>query len=103
MIVRIWTADALDENADDYRKHFHEILMPKLRSIAGFISAEALERVTKDHIEFVIITRWENLDAIRDFAGHHYERAVIEPDIRDALMRYDENVKHFVHVSEERK
>ena len=118
MIVRIWTADALDENAEDYRRHFHDILMPKLRAIDGFISAEALERVTKSHIEFVIITRWENLDsirafaghheeraviepAIRAFAGHHEERAVIEPDIRAALERYDETVKHYVLVTEE--
>jgi heme-degrading monooxygenase HmoA len=103
MIVRIWTADALDENAEDYRRHFHDILMPKLRAIDGFISAEALERVTKSRIEFVIITRWENLDSIRAFAGHHEERAVIEPDIRAALERYDETVKHYVHVAEERR
>jgi heme-degrading monooxygenase HmoA len=101
MIVRVWTAEALDENADDYRKHFHEVLMPKLRSIEGFLEAEALERLHKGRTEFVIISRWESYDAIRAFAGHHEERAVIEPDIRAALERYDETVKHYVRVAEE--
>lgn len=103
MIVRIWTGEALDENADDYRKHFHEVLMPKLRAIDGFINAEALERVVRNRIEFVIITRWDNLDAIRAFAGHHEERAAIEPDIRDGLVRFDEKARHFVQVAEEKK
>jgi len=103
MIVRIWTGEALDENADDYRKHFREVLMPKLRAIDGFISAEALERVVRNRIEFVIITRWDNIDAIRTFAGHHEERAAIEPDILDGLERFDKTAKHFVQVAEERR
>jgi heme-degrading monooxygenase HmoA len=105
MIVRIWTAEATHEDADDYRRHFHEELMPKLRKCEGFVSAEALEnhgRDVYDDVEFVIITRWENMDAIHKFTGAHVERAVIEPDVRAALKRYDETVKHYVHVAEER-
>ena len=103
MIVRIWTAEAEHEDADDYRKHFHEELMPKLRKFDGFISAEALERHVGSVVEFVVITRWESFDAIRMFTGSHEERAVIEPDIRAVLKRYDETVKLYVHVAEERK
>jgi heme-degrading monooxygenase HmoA len=103
MIVRIWTAESEREDADDYRRHFHEVLMPKLRTFDGFISAEALERLKGDDVEFVIITRWESFDFIRAFAGHHEELAVIEPDIRDGLKRYDEKVKHYVHISEEKR
>ncbi len=101
MIVRIWTAEALEENAEDYRRHFYDILLPKLRDIDGFLGTEVLERVVGKKIEFVIITRWDNFDAIRAFAGHHEERAVVEPDIRAALERYDEKVKHYVRVAEE--
>ena len=105
MIVRIWTAEATHDDAEDYRRHFHEELMPKLRKYEGFISAEALEnhgRNIHDDVEFVIITRWETMDSIRKFAGSHPELAVIEPDVRAALKRYDETVKHYIHVAEER-
>lgn len=101
MIVRVWTAEALSENADDYRHHFYEVLLPRLRAIAGFVNTEVLERVVGPRVEFVIITRWDNFDAIRAFAGHHEERAVVEPDVRAALERYDETVKHYVRVAEE--
>ncbi len=100
MIVRIWTAEALDENAEDYRHHFYDVLLPKLRAINGFLGSEVLERVVDHRIEFVIITRWDNFDAIRAFAGHKAERAVVEPDARAALERYDETVKHYVQVAE---
>ncbi len=106
MIVRIWTAEALHEDADEYRRHFHDELMPKLRTHEGFISAEALERHGKnvlDDVEFVVITRWESMDAIRKFTGSHEERAVIEPDVRAALKRYDETVKLYIHVAEEKR
>lgn len=101
MIVRIWTADALEDNAEDYRRHFYDILLPKLRAIDGFRGTEVLERVVGRRVEFVIITRWDNFDAIRAFAGHHEERAVVEPDARAALERYDEIVRHYVRVAEE--
>ncbi|MDE2184765.1 MAG: antibiotic biosynthesis monooxygenase [Alphaproteobacteria bacterium] len=103
MIVRIWTAEALSENADDYRHHFYEVLLPRLRAIDGFVDTSVLERVVDSRIEFVIITRWETLDAIRAFAGHDAERAVVEPDAQAALERYDEMVKHYVLVAEERR
>jgi heme-degrading monooxygenase HmoA len=103
MIVRIWTAEALDENAEDYRRHFYDILLPRLRAIDGFLGTEVLERVAHKRIEFVIITRWDNFDAIRAFAGHHEERAVVEPDVRAALERFDETVKHYVLVAQEAK
>jgi heme-degrading monooxygenase HmoA len=100
MIVRIWTAESLNENAEEYRQHFNDVLLPRLRAIAGFHGATALERVVDDRVEFVIITRWDSFDAIRAFAGHHEERAVVEPDIRAGLERYDETVKHYVLVAE---
>jgi heme-degrading monooxygenase HmoA len=70
MIVRIWTAEALTENADDCRRHFENVLMPRLRGIDGFLGVSVLERVIDGRTEFVIITRWDNIDAIRTFAGH---------------------------------
>jgi len=103
MIVRIWTAEALTENAEDYRQHYAEVLLPRLRAIGGFLGASMLERVMDGHVEFVVITRWDNIDAIRAFAGPHQDRAAVEPDIRAALERFDETVKHYVLVAEEGK
>lgn len=102
MIVRIWTAEALADNAEDYRKHFAEVHLDRLRAIKGFAGVEVLERVHHDRIEFVVLTRWDSMDAIHEFAGHkHPEHAVLEEVARQSLERYDEKVKHYVLVQEE--
>ncbi len=102
MIVRIWTGEALEDDAEDYRKHFSEVYMKRLRAIAGFRGVEVLERVHHDRIEFVVMTRWDTMDAIHELAGHkHPDHAVIEEEAREALERYDEKVKHYVLVQEE--
>jgi len=102
MIVRIWTAEALADNAEDYRVHFTDTLVPRLRAIDGFVSAAMLERVMGEVLEFVVITRWDTMDAIHAFAGHQLERAVVGPEIRHVLERFDETVKHYVQVAEVR-
>ena len=40
------------------------------------------------------ITWFASLDAVRDFAGGDYERAVVEDAARAALSRWDERVSH---------
>jgi heme-degrading monooxygenase HmoA len=55
-----------------------------------------------DEVEFVVLTLWESMDAVRKFAGPKPEKAVVEPDARAALTDFDELVAHFevVHRSE---
>jgi hypothetical protein len=40
------------------------------------------------------ITFFTSLDAVRGFAGADHEQAVVEPDARRALSRWDERVSH---------
>ena len=45
--------------------------------------------------EVVVATVWDSLDAIKAFAGDDYERAVVEPVVRQLLHRFDVRVAHF--------
>ncbi len=102
MIIRIWTGEALADNAEEYRKNFSEVHLDRLRAVKGFAGVQVLERVHHDRIEFVVLSRWETMDAIHEFAGHkHPEHAVLEEMAREALERFDEKVKHYVLVHEE--
>ncbi len=102
MIVRVWTGDAQEENAEEYRRQFSDVYLPRFRAIDGFRGVEVLERVHHGHVEFVVISRWESMDAIHQYTGHgRAEHAVLERETREALERYDEKVKHFVLVLEE--
>ncbi len=95
MIIRVWKARAKPENAPAYREHLQTHVFPTLRSIAGFISADLMERMDGDEIECVVTTRWDALPAVREFAGDAYERAVVAPKARAVLSSYETEVAHY--------
>jgi hypothetical protein len=45
--------------------------------------------------EFLVITFWESMGAIRRFAGEDPERAVVEPEARAVLAEFDDVVLHY--------
>jgi heme-degrading monooxygenase HmoA len=95
MIVRIWRGWTLPEKAAAYARHAAETVFPQLRRINGFRSGVLLQRRERDVVEFVVETTWDSLDAIREFAGEHIDRAVVEPRAREVLLRFDEFVRHY--------
>jgi mannose-6-phosphate isomerase-like protein (cupin superfamily) len=95
MIARRWTALAEgSEQAAAYVAHFERAVRPHLESTEGFLGS-TVERVDADGgIEIVVVTRWKSMDAIRAFAGEDVEVAVVEPEARAVLSRFDGRVRH---------
>jgi mannose-6-phosphate isomerase-like protein (cupin superfamily) len=95
MVARRWTALAeRSEQADAYVELFDRTVRPHLDSTEGFLGA-TLERVEADGgIEIVVVTRWESLNAIRAFTGEDIDIAVVEPEARAVLSRFDTRVRH---------
>ena len=52
----------------------------------GFVGAYLGQRVLNDRIEFVVLTTWHSMDAIRGFAGKDVGKAVVEPGAVAALV-----------------
>ena len=95
MIVRQWRAWASYGDADRYQQHFREHVLPHLKTIDGFVGAQLLRHDNYGVIEFVALTTFESLDAIRAFAGEQFSRAVVAPEAKEMLSRYDERCVHF--------
>jgi heme-degrading monooxygenase HmoA len=95
MIARMWRGSAIRERADDYVKHLQKSVVPELRQIDGFKGIYLLRRNSPDGVEFVVLTLWESMDAIRKFAGENPEVAVVAPAARVLFREYDAKVKHF--------
>jgi heme-degrading monooxygenase HmoA len=92
----MWRGWTTGEDADAYERFLLTELFPQMGNIPGFVGAEVLRRDAPDaEVEFVTLTRFETLDAIREFAGNDYELPVIEPTARALLSRYDERAQHF--------
>jgi heme-degrading monooxygenase HmoA len=95
VIVRIWHGWTSAENAEPYEAFLRTKMFPSIHEVDGFVGADLLRRSDGDEVAFVTITRFESLDAVRRFAGEDYEAAVIEPEARALLTRYDERSEHY--------
>lgn len=100
MIIREWRGRANHLRGNAYPKHFRGVVLPELHRLKGFRGATLAQRKLDDRIEFVVLTRWDSLEAIRAFAGSDIERAVVEPGAAAALVEFDARVRHY-EVTEE--
>jgi heme-degrading monooxygenase HmoA len=97
MIVRMWRGQARAENADAYERFVTTKVFAALPAIAGHRGAYLLKRRIGNggEVEFIAVTLWDSLAAIRGFAGEAIDRAVVEPEARAVLSSFDDVVRHF--------
>jgi heme-degrading monooxygenase HmoA len=94
VIARLWHGWATPANADAYEQLLREEVLPAIDRIDGFRGVYLI-RNDGDLVEFATITLWDSLDAIRAFAGDDVERAVVPPEARKLLERFDERSRHY--------
>ena len=94
MIARIWSARATPSNAAAYIDHFFQAVLPLVRRIRGYAGATVLRNDEGGLVEITVITRWESMDAIREFAGEPIDQAVVTEHARQLLASHDERVRH---------
>ena len=95
MIERHWKGTTHGHEAQHYVTHLLNDTFPKLQSIAGFKGSSILKRRVAEGVEFLIITRWESLEAIRQFAGESMTTAVVPDVARKMMHHYDAEAVHF--------
>ncbi|HET6159833.1 MAG TPA: hypothetical protein VFE34_15920 [Dongiaceae bacterium] len=95
MIVRMWRGAAAAANADAYERFVTGKVFAELPAIEGHRGAYLLRRPIGEEVEFIAVTLWESAAAIQKFAGAAIDRAVVEPEARALLSRFDDTVRHF--------
>jgi heme-degrading monooxygenase HmoA len=103
VIGRLWRGATALEDAESYERFLEHDLLPGLGDLDGYRGAYVLKRRTGDEVEFVTLTLFASMDAVRAFAGPEPERPVIEPEAQRLLSRVGERVEHLeVALSTER-
>ena len=95
MISRVWHGRTTRENADAYEQLLRTEILPGIHRVPGYRGASVLRRDLDEGVEFVTITMFDSLDAVRAFAGEDYGAAVIEPEARRLLASFDERSAHY--------
>jgi heme-degrading monooxygenase HmoA len=95
MIARHWRGIAKREFADAYVEHLHSETFPQLVQLPGFHDASILRRDVEQGVEFLVVTVWKSLDAIRSLAGNDPESAVVPAKVQQMMIEYDRRPRHY--------
>ena len=95
MIARLWRGWATSQNALLYRQHFRDNVRPHIEALPGFRGCFLLEKRENGEVEFLAVTHWQSLDAIKAFAGDDVSVAKVEPQARAVLSRFETTATHY--------
>ena len=95
MIIREWRARARQAEAGRYPEYFRRQLTPELRTVPGFLGAVLSQRQSGEYVEFLVLSRWTSMEAIRGFAGSASDNAVIDTGAMATVETYDDKVRHY--------
>ncbi len=97
MISRVWHGWTTPENADAYERLLRSEIFTGIRArkIPGFREIQLYRRDVGSEVEFVTIMWFDDLEAVRAFAGEDYEIAVVPPEARAVLARFDARSAHY--------
>jgi heme-degrading monooxygenase HmoA len=82
MIARIWQGRTRPGMGEAYFEYLEKTGLKDYRATEGFRGVLALRREIGEESEYVLVTLWKNMDAVRSFAGADPERAVYYPEDR---------------------
>jgi heme-degrading monooxygenase HmoA len=95
MIARLWHGRVPAARADAYYVYLQRTGLPDYRATPGNRGVLVLRRVDGEVAHFDLISLWDSLESIRQFAGENYEQARYYPEDDDYLLEREARVTHF--------
>lgn len=94
-IMRVWYGTAESEYADAYSSHVKNDIFPLFSNMRGNLGAKVLRRDVDEGVEFAVITVWDSIESIKEFAKDDIDKAVVAEVAQPYFIRYDKHVSHF--------
>ena len=95
MIARIWHGKTKAEDYEPYTVFMRERAIPDYQQTNGFIKLSFLRRIDGEEAHFTLLTYWESLEVIKNFAGSDFEKAKYYPEDQRYLLEFEEKVIHY--------
>ena len=95
MIARIWRGRTRPEHADEYAEYVGETGVVHHRETSGNRGSMVFQRKVGEDVEILVVSLWESLDHVRDFAGEDPEVAVYFPEDEKYLLELEPKVRHY--------
>jgi heme-degrading monooxygenase HmoA len=94
MIMRIWRGRVLHYKEQAYLDYLKKTGLSAYRQIPGNRGVFATTHRVRGVTEYVLVTFWDSIEAIRAFAGDDYEKAVYYPEDDAYLLSREPKVEH---------
>ena len=102
MIVRTWHGRTRIEDAGAYERFMRERAAPDYSSVPGLIRAIFTRRDEGEEAHFLLVTFWESMEAVMEFAGPDPAKAKYYPeDDRYLLEKEAHSLNHHVFFDNE--
>lgn len=103
MICRIWHGWTTEADAEAYERLLRSEIFPSIirRKISGFQAIDLLRRSVPEEVEFVTIMWFDSVEAVQRFAGPDYEVAVVPPEARALLVRFETRSAHYNTIEQQ--
>jgi heme-degrading monooxygenase HmoA len=98
MIARTWRGETAIADADAYVAYLEQTGLAAYRATPGNRGAHLLRRELGTATEFVTLTFWDDLEAVRRFAGDDITVAVFYPE-DDRFLTARDLVAHHYEVA----
>lgn len=95
MVVRTWRGRTRLEDADRYLTYLEETGIREYRATPGNRGVQVLRRDVGGEAEFLVVSLWESMEAVRKFAGPTPDDAVFYPEDEQYLTEFDRDVHHY--------
>lgn len=95
MIARTWEGAVRADAADEYLTYLDRTGFASFRATPGNRGFLALRHIDGERCDYLILSLWDSLDAVKAFAGEVYETAVFYPEDDRFLVARDDTCRHF--------
>jgi len=100
MIARIWHGAVPAAKGGEYLDRMRKVALPDYKSTPGNLGAFCLHRVEGDVAHYDMLTFWEDIEAIKRFAGNDYHVAKYYDFDRSFLIDLEPYVRHYTVYDE---
>ena len=95
MITRIWHGTTSLENSDEYLEKMKSVALPDYRSTPGNKGAWVLHRIEDGIAHFNMLTFWEDIESVKNFAGEDYETPKYYEFDENMLLELEDVSRHY--------
>lgn len=96
-LIRVFRATARRGREDEFRAFFTGDAVSIVRRFEGLVSVQVGLPAEQSPREFLMVTTWTSLEALKAFTGEAWQKAYIDP--REAPLIEEARVEHFLEAA----